>query len=398
VHRDPTVWRRELTSENLCHPDFSSVRLLHPPRPKERPKGSRRGSSDRTGSGIPELGIGRHRPGHGSWTWSLPWHENYAWSSRARAITSSIGETIATGSFENWAPGPHSSPASSKRVNAASGCCTPFVIMGNHFHLAVETPQGNLVAGMHWLQSTFATRFNRLRREHGHLFQGRYKSLFVEEGLPLGQLCHYIHLNPVRAKVVDVAHLEHYVHSSYWFLQHPRARPAFLQSKTALAAAGDLTDSRSGRRSYDAYLEWQTADGPAGTSKAYINLSRGWALGGKEFKRALVEDHGLADEARALESVGAREARAIRWSTALGTGLKTLRRTVPELANDPKSAPWKLALAAWLKRHTDASNGWLALHLHLGTPSSFSHNLTCFHRAHPNRNSAWRRLITRSAA
>jgi putative transposase len=172
---------------------------------------------------------------------------------------------------------------------------------------------------------------------------------------------------------VDVAHLGNYVHSSYWFLQHPRTRPAFLQSKTAFAAAGDLTDSRSGRRSYDAYLEWQTADGPAGTSKAYINLSRGWVLGGKEFKRALVEDHGLADEARALESIGAREARAIRWSTALGTGLKTLRRTVPELANDPKSAPWKLALAAWLKRHTDASNGWLALHLHLGTPSSFSH-------------------------
>src|SRR5688572_8608831 len=99
-----------------------------------------------------------------------------------------------------------------------------FVIMGNHFHLAVETPQGNLVAGMQWLQSTFATRFNRWRREHGHLFQGRYKSLFVEKGLALGQLCHYIHLNPVRAKLVDVAHLASYVHSSYWFLQHPRAR------------------------------------------------------------------------------------------------------------------------------------------------------------------------------
>ncbi|MBM3853830.1 MAG: hypothetical protein FJ399_11850 [Verrucomicrobia bacterium] len=49
--------------------------------------------------------------------------------------------------------------------------------MSNHFHLALATPRGNLVAGMQWLQSTFALRFNRYRRECGHLFQGRYKSL-----------------------------------------------------------------------------------------------------------------------------------------------------------------------------------------------------------------------------
>src|SRR4051812_10089801 len=57
-----------------------------------------------------------------------------------------------------------------------------FVIMSNHYHLAVETPLGNLATGMHWLQSTFATRFNRYRDERGHAFQGRYKSLLVERG------------------------------------------------------------------------------------------------------------------------------------------------------------------------------------------------------------------------
>jgi hypothetical protein len=46
--------------------------------------------------------------------------------------------------------------------------------MRNHYHLAVETPLGNLVPGMQWLQATFANRFNRLRGERGHLFQGRY--------------------------------------------------------------------------------------------------------------------------------------------------------------------------------------------------------------------------------
>jgi putative transposase len=51
-----------------------------------------------------------------------------------------------------------------------------YVIMRNHYHLAIETPNGNLVEGMRWLQSTFANRFNRLRREQGHVFQGRYKA------------------------------------------------------------------------------------------------------------------------------------------------------------------------------------------------------------------------------
>ena len=67
-----------------------------------------------------------------------------------------------------------------------------FVLMRNHFHLALETPEGNLVAGMQWLQATFANRFNQRRGERGHLFQGRYKALLVEEGGPLGQVGHYI--------------------------------------------------------------------------------------------------------------------------------------------------------------------------------------------------------------
>jgi len=52
-------------------------------------------------------------------------------------------------------------------------------IMSNHYHLALSTPRANLGEGMRWLQGTFATRFNRMRQERGHLFQGRYKSLVV---------------------------------------------------------------------------------------------------------------------------------------------------------------------------------------------------------------------------
>src|SRR6187549_4194464 len=96
-----------------------------------------------------------------------------------------------------------------------------FVIMRNHYHLVIETPLGNIVTGMHWLQSTFGNRFNRFRGEHGHMFQGRYKALLVEPGDHLGMVCHYVHLNPVRAGASTVAHLDRYRHSSYWYLSRP---------------------------------------------------------------------------------------------------------------------------------------------------------------------------------
>ena len=60
-----------------------------------------------------------------------------------------------------------------------------YIIISNHYHLAVETPEGNLVEGMRWLQGTFGIRFNALREERGHVFQSRYKSLVIEEGRPL---------------------------------------------------------------------------------------------------------------------------------------------------------------------------------------------------------------------
>jgi putative transposase len=63
-----------------------------------------------------------------------------------------------------------------------------YAVMRNHYHLALQTPRPNLVDGMHWLQSTFATRFNRLHGERGHLFQGRYQSLLVEDDASLAQV------------------------------------------------------------------------------------------------------------------------------------------------------------------------------------------------------------------
>src|SRR5438874_3076329 len=93
-----------------------------------------------------------------------------------------------------------------------------YCLMGNHFHLVVETPQANLVEGMKWLLGTYTSRFNRRHKIFGHLFSGRYKALVVDgsgDGY-LRTVCDYVHLNPVRARLLtDEQPLRDYTWSSY---------------------------------------------------------------------------------------------------------------------------------------------------------------------------------------
>ena len=79
-----------------------------------------------------------------------------------------------------------------------------YVLMGNHYHLLVETPEGNLVAGMKWLQGTYTQRFNSRHEVFGHLFQGRYKAVVIDGSSPgyFEVVGTYIHLNPARAGLI----------------------------------------------------------------------------------------------------------------------------------------------------------------------------------------------------
>jgi REP element-mobilizing transposase RayT len=98
-----------------------------------------------------------------------------------------------------------------------------YCLMSNHFHLVIETPEGNLVAGMKWLLGTYTVRFNTRHQLRGHLFAGRYKSLLIDESdnQYLRVACDYVHLNPARAQLIESEEpLENYRWSSY---------PAYLQ-------------------------------------------------------------------------------------------------------------------------------------------------------------------------
>jgi REP element-mobilizing transposase RayT len=77
-----------------------------------------------------------------------------------------------------------------------------YVLMGNHYHLIAETRRANLGRWMHWLTTAYTVYFNRRHRRAGHLFQGRYKSIVVDAEGYLLSLSRYVHLNPVRGKVI----------------------------------------------------------------------------------------------------------------------------------------------------------------------------------------------------
>ena len=80
--------------------------------------------------------------------------------------------------------------------------CHAYCLMGNHYHLLVETPDGHLRRGMARLNAVYSQWFNRRHDRSGHLFQGRYKAILVERDPHLLELCRYVVLNPVRAGLV----------------------------------------------------------------------------------------------------------------------------------------------------------------------------------------------------
>lgn len=91
--------------------------------------------------------------------------------------------------------------------------CHAYCLMDNHYHLLIETPEGNLSLGMRQLNGVYTQRFNRRHGCVGHLFQGRFKAIVVDRDSYLLELCRYVVLNPIRTAMVK--HIEHYPWSSY---------------------------------------------------------------------------------------------------------------------------------------------------------------------------------------
>lgn len=242
-----------------------------------------------------------------------------------------------------------------------------FAVMRNHYHLALETPEPNLVAGMHWLQSAFATRFNRLHGERGHLFQGRYQSLVVEDRAALARLVDYIHLNPVRAGIVGVEQLPMFRWGSLG---------AFIKDKCFPGLSADYwleqhgwVPGRQGWSSYLRHLAALAGDTMRQKEMGFETMSRGWAIGTAGWRKALAKEHAALALQPGLPAAERRALQEAAWEESAVKALAAAHRLEADLRNDRKFAPWKVALAAKL-RAEGIPVVWLARRLNLGSPDS----------------------------
>lgn len=108
--------------------------------------------------------------------------------------------------------------------------------MSNHYHLIIETVEGNLSAGMRQLNGVYTQDLNRRHRRTGHVFQGRYKAILVERDRYLLELARYVVLNPVRAAMVK--HTRQWKWSSYHAMIGAAPRPEWLSTDWLLSQFG----------------------------------------------------------------------------------------------------------------------------------------------------------------
>jgi len=165
-----------------------------------------------------------------------------------------------------------------------------WVLMHNHYHLLVRTPDTNLSRGMHDLNSGYASVFNRRHDRYGALFQGRFKAILVEKESHASEVSRYIHLNPVRAGIVLLP--EQYRWSSYRYFRFARVArtaPIWLGWKTVLAEYSH--DQNRARRAYQRFVEAGIrAPSPSPAEAATGGLLLGSAAWVDGQRQALVEE------------------------------------------------------------------------------------------------------------
>ncbi|WP_309387645.1 transposase [Cerasicoccus frondis] len=250
-----------------------------------------------------------------------------------------------------------------------------YVLMSNHYHLALETPEPNLSVGMQWLQGVFANRFNHFVKTPGHVFQGRYQALVIEPGPSLLRVVNYIHLNPVRANICELKALKSYELSSFPKLYEPDRWP-HLTSETWLGQSGSLPPGKLGMRQYHKHLELAVEGRPTERERLFRELCRGWFIGSAEGKKALVTEMQASAKAKSkandeLIFANARHDEDAAAS-ALAEALEALGKSQRNIAEDRKSAEWKIGLARDLRSRFAISNRWLGEQLNMGHPCAVS--------------------------
>jgi putative transposase len=176
--------------------------------------------------------------------------------------------------------------------------CHAYCLMDNHYHLLIETPQPTLSLGMRQLNGRYTQAYNRRHHRVGHLFQGRFTAILVEKDAHLLELCRYVVLNPVRAKLVP--------HPRQWAWSSYRATVGEMQAPSWLTM--DWILGQFGQRVGPAQERYRTfvAEGRGGPGP-WEQLTGQIYLGSEEF----VTQH---QPGRVIRDIPRRQTQALRPS------------------------------------------------------------------------------------
>jgi REP element-mobilizing transposase RayT len=234
-----------------------------------------------------------------------------------------------------------------KEAQEKYGCVLHcYVLMNNHYHLLIETPNANISKVMHYVNGSYTNYVNRKRDRSGHLFQGRYKAIVIERDSYLLELSRYLHLNPVRAKMVRRP--EEYPYSSY---------ESYITRKEEQFVYRDLiwemisSDRRYAPRSYREFVEKAIDDDLENPLK---NVYAGVILGGSRFIKDVLGS--LKEEIFQREEVSHRRELQVAWSAdeviaAVASHFKVSRNEVLQENKEYRSIALYL-----IKRCTDMTN------------------------------------------
>lgn len=272
-----------------------------------------------------------------------------------------------------------------------------WVLMSNHYHLFLQTPEPNLVAGMSWLQNTLTRRYNVRHRKWGRLFGDRYKAVIVQgdDGWHYQTLMDYIHLNPVRARLIRPkagGSVLDYAWSSLagGYALPPGKRAKWLAAEDGLKAFG-LGDTVAGRRAMVERLDRRAVSEEIKrcgvpelaeeVDARASHLRRGWYWGTQAFGEAMRKLAAAVLKRRAPRSrsyerhalvVEHGEKQAETW---LKEGLKAAGLRAAQLERMKGSDERKVLLADLLWRRTVVSQEWLAEKLRMKSAANVSQQI-----------------------
>ena len=250
-----------------------------------------------------------------------------------------------------------------------------FCLMGNHFHVVVETPKANLVVGMKWLLGTYTIRYNARRRLRGHLFAGRYKSLLVDErdAHYLRVACDYVHLNPSRAGLIGRNEkLEGYAWSSYPdYLSPASKRRGWIRTDRIMGEHGVARGDRRSREEFARRMEAQRIEGAPAEQEL---MRRGWKLGAEDFLGHLLDrlEGKFAGNHQARERMETEEEKGER---IVMQELKRQGKSEGDLSLLRKGDAMKVEIAQRLRKETTMSLKWIAARLQMGSWTHVSNRL-----------------------